>query len=320
MRPRIRVESLVLPRLLATVNELYAVSEAVTTIALKPVVRGMLHPQAGASIFFATLARTAALFLVDYQEFAEATQSAAEYGSPRIELPPLPYPRLAVECADDAVWQMGDEEGHVIQELEFFMINEVERGEEWAVVLLTREPLGDDDDLGNTEPHVVLYTLTKDGYVRLWAGRGNEPPSAQDLMRASLEELQEKADANMEQIVLQPESAEAQLYRNIPVEFAHLVNARGVEVEALPIPLPERRRWGRKGLVHPQVYFVHIGDGTSDRGGQSDREYHCRWLVRGHWRHYQNGAKSWVRPYVKGPAGAPWRGRPIYILDPRADG
>lgn len=41
------------------------------------------------------------------------------------------------------------------------------------------------------------------------------------------------------------------------------------------------------------------------------REYKYRRMVRGHWRRLPEKS-MWIKAYIKGPAGAPWKGRPVY--------
>jgi hypothetical protein len=94
------------------------------------------------------------------------------------------------------------------------------------------------------------------------------------------------------------------------VQLIDVLGARQVE---LSIPRPHRRAHERRHQhSHPAVYFVDLRQAGDQKPG-SGREYRHRWLVRGHWRHLADGRRTWVRPYVKGPAGAPWRGRPIYV-------
>lgn len=109
------------------------------------------------------------------------------------------------------------------------------------------------------------------------------------------------------------------------ITAAHLLTARGVRHTARTFPRAQRREMTRKLrlLQPPRVYFIELDPkGQHPEGGASDREYHVRWLVRGHWRLSAHGdtfvrAKGgpcvWVRPHIKGPAGAPWKGRPVHV-------
>ncbi|WP_333746158.1 hypothetical protein [Streptomyces sp. IBSBF 2950] len=60
---------------------------------------------------------------------------------------------------------------------------------------------------------------------------------------------------------------------------------------------------------------------TSEAGqGDSDREYHHQWIVRGHWRQHWHPKRQvhrpiWIAPHVKGPEGAPLiGGEKVYRL------
>lgn len=314
-RKQVRVEDLAFPQLLQVIGEAegrMSAHEAETAQALHPVLRLLLDKRTGPAVMVGTLARTAILFVVDHDEFQAACNSGA---SPTTELPPLPYSRIAVECQEDATWAVGYSDGSHDYDLELFTINEEEPGKVWSVCLLLRVAGTYDAPM----QAVQMFTVYAGGRVEFLnvrqrrdlpdlsqAENQNELRSLLDQMRPNAFEWDER--------VYEPDDPVAIGARAIPIEFAHLVNARGVTVDPVAIPRPQRRRFSRSRATHPQVYFVYIGDGTSDAGGVSDREYHCRWLVRGHWRHYADGERTWVRPYIKGPAGAPWRGRPIYVV------
>ena len=95
------------------------------------------------------------------------------------------------------------------------------------------------------------------------------------------------------------------------VQLIDVLGARQVELQ---VPRPHRRAHERQFQHdHPKVYFVDLRQAGEKKGSAGSREYHHRWLVRGHWRQLASGRRTWVRPYVKGPAGAPWQGRPVYI-------
>lgn len=115
----------------------------------------------------------------------------------------------------------------------------------------------------------------------------------------------------------------------LALNCAHLITARGVPRDEIRIPRPTRRRWEKRWRTSmPKAYFVNIAAAAEiDHPGSGDREYHVRWMVQGHWRHIDGGkemctclqhrdnpqAATWIAPYVKGPAGAPWKGRPIHV-------
>lgn len=95
---------------------------------------------------------------------------------------------------------------------------------------------------------------------------------------------------------------------------AQLATARGAVTTQMG-DRRTRRRWARGlGWKPPTIYHLDIGgshEATAEEGG---RVYTCRWLVRGHWRHAGPEGRTWIRPYIKGPVGAPFKGRPTYTV------
>lgn len=78
---------------------------------------------------------------------------------------------------------------------------------------------------------------------------------------------------------------------------------------------PERRRTQRAGLPERDVRVIRLRRGEGgDPTGESGREYHHRWVVRGHWRQQPWGPGRqlrrpvWILPHIKGPEGAPLLG------------
>lgn len=314
---KVRVEDLVFPGLVQFVGEVLQKDEAAVRPTLNPLVKMMANEHVGAVITFAAMARTATLFLVDHTEFVEAVSSA---GEPPLEvgLPPLPYPRIAVECLEDATWAMHGPDGEHHSDLELFMIHEADRGERWDVVLLLKDPQLEPGQ--RTNAHLLIYSIEPDGSCTTFT-RGPDAGEVGDLDELLIdpERLGDLYEKNlMEPVSLPADNPIAKTWRKLPIEFAHLANARGVTIEPVDIPRPQRRRFQRATkYVHPQIYFVKIGgELVESYPGHGDREYHCRWLVRGHWVRPKNKPKHWRRAHIRGPAGAPWRGRPVYVIEP----
>jgi hypothetical protein len=97
--------------------------------------------------------------------------------------------------------------------------------------------------------------------------------------------------------------------------LSELSTAGGVHfVEEVP-PRPTRRRYQRSGKPCPPRQVLIIGNPSrpSNSTGDVDVDWSCRWWVRGHWRHLKN-KKIWIKAYVKGPAGKPWREPPPKYL------
>lgn len=73
------------------------------------------------------------------------------------------------------------------------------------------------------------------------------------------------------------------------------------------------RRRMPKGQEPPRVRVITLRRPAGSSHGESDREYHHQWIVRGHWRQQWYPARQvhrpvWIAPHVKGPEGAPMLG------------
>lgn len=82
-----------------------------------------------------------------------------------------------------------------------------------------------------------------------------------------------------------------------------------------------RRRLARENQEPEPVRVITLRRAASGSGaGESDREYHHRWIVRGHWRQQwypSRGANRpvWIAPHIKGPEDAPLLGgEKVYAL------
>jgi hypothetical protein len=75
-----------------------------------------------------------------------------------------------------------------------------------------------------------------------------------------------------------------------------------------------RRRLEKLGQEPPRVRVITLRrPKSSNDHGDSDREYHHQWIVRGHWRQQYYPSRGvhrpvWIAPHVKGPEGAPMLG------------
>jgi len=244
-------------------------------------------------VFAATVGHlsTASYYLLDAHDVHAALES-----EPPVQetFPPLPFPRIWIEMAHlqpylRFEWDTGDEEGGRLRVLDVLGVGiaEIEQGSVWDVFV----PFMFDD---RAEFFVIGQRIAP-GHVVAMDG---------EMMEASFVPI-----------------------RNLAVGGVHLITARNVPVEDVVLPRPQRKRLLREGVLRaqPRVYFVNLAasgeHGASYGGG---REYHCRWLVRGHWRHIDGGRRfctccdppqiaSWVDPYVKGPTGAPWKGRQVRV-------
>jgi hypothetical protein len=82
-----------------------------------------------------------------------------------------------------------------------------------------------------------------------------------------------------------------------------------------------RKRYRREGKEPPTVRVISLRKpATGGAGEPGNREYHHRWIVRGHWRKQWYASVNdhrpvWIAPYVKGPEGAPLiGGERVYSL------
>ena len=104
--------------------------------------------------------------------------------------------------------------------------------------------------------------------------------------------------------------------RSWVVEMVHIITAKNVD--SIPESRQIRRNLSRKmGIDRINSFTINMHNYIHNAGNAaSSRVYHCRWIVRGHWREYKkSGKKTWVDPYIKGPPGMPWRNpnKPIYM-------
>lgn len=82
-----------------------------------------------------------------------------------------------------------------------------------------------------------------------------------------------------------------------------------------------RKRLARAGHEPAPVRVIELRRPKTTSGhGDSDREYHHQWIVRGHWRQQWHPKRQvhrpvWIAPHIKGPEGAPLiGGEKVYAL------
>jgi hypothetical protein len=82
-----------------------------------------------------------------------------------------------------------------------------------------------------------------------------------------------------------------------------------------------RKRLRRAGHEPAPVRVIELRRPKAPAGhGDSDREYHHQWIVRGHWRQHWHPKRQvhrpvWIAPHIKGPEGAPLiGGEKVYAL------
>ena len=185
-------------------------------------------------------------------------------------------------------------------------INEAVRGREWQIFLPVRRTLSYSEDDEETQlsqhamtlafhvtPHEILGPTPVGKTVKEWRS---------DHLRGLLQ---------------------------LAINGAMLITARGVPKREMQLPRHQRKRIARQRWAPrmPKLYYVDLAEaGEEMETAPKSRTYHVRWLVSGHWRHLDNGESlctcpkhrhsprpaTYIDPYVKGPPGAPWIGRPVH--------
>jgi hypothetical protein len=322
------IDRLVVPELVKVLGEIeeeYSVSEVLTKMAMSPYFKPVLAP----TILFASVARTAVLYVVPAMDLLGACQStdAEDLTLPALDLPPLPYKRIAVESIEDQCFPVRDRDSdRLLYEIEAFTIIEEHQGLSWIVSTYLK--LGDSTlDLGpgdwvsivgkekGDEVAAIAFRLTADGKVTTLTG----------------------SDGSWEDYSEHESGGPFEALRRIVIEAVHLITARGVTRTEYPVPRAERRNFTRsqKRYEHPKLYVVKIGGEVRkpSEPGESGRVYRVRWMQQGHWRRFEHRggkvqlpegtlhplipdkivlSKTWIGSQIKGPPGAPWKGRPVY--------
>lgn len=85
------------------------------------------------------------------------------------------------------------------------------------------------------------------------------------------------------------------------------------DVSETQLQRPFRRRLERAGHKARPVRVIELRRSHCGGGGESGREYHHKWIVRGHWRQQWYPARQvhrpvWIAPHIKGPEDAPLLG------------
>lgn len=274
-------------------------------------------PRYDAEHALSAVLRTGGIYVIEYPGNAFEVPPP-----PELDLPPLPLRRLWVEARDGenitSLCRFYDEERDA--ETFIFGLGVIERteGVEWDLVTVgvnvtqataRRKKQADFDEpvsawsspdrnglIEHAAPAVMRYNAAENRIVS-YMGQGNVGEAA-------------SGDGASEWL------------RGLAVNAIHLITAKRVPRIAATWSRQARRAFERRhGIPFPILYYVDLNEAGETRLGVSDRIYVHRWLVQGHWRLNENGQKFiehkgglcvWVKPYVKGPAGAPWKGRPIY--------
>jgi len=206
-----------------------------------------------------------------------------------LELPPLPFPRLVIEGTKDGepvvmAWKTEKPPHDELIDLSLIVVLEVEAGIKWNVCFVLE---------GKNGYHPWLFQVdNRNGeLVMLFPNR------LTDLIR-------EANETDVKEIT--------RTFAKYTIQCIHVITAKNVAKDKLDLPRGQRRNFSRKYHIEPPaVYRVKLGQ-AGDQEGYGGWHYKVRFLVCGHWRHYDNGTRTWIKPYIKGPVGAPWKGRPVH--------
>lgn len=283
-------------------------------------------------MFFVTMLRTGSIFLLDPEE----VEGAFGQPAPVMELPPLPFPRVVIEGHSWRAGQMPMFRGER-HDLDYM---EVESGSRSANYREEdgRVYVGMSDELAEDFPGEYLYmdmlVISELEPGQTWDVGMGYHFGGEDGARLfdtgeflfSTDRVTPEGIAGKEKLRVDNPVFDkvSEFVRSIAVTAAHLIVADRVPRREVVLPRAQRKHLRRVARLEeqPQIYFVDIAAAGEEREpGVSDREYRHRWLVSGHWRlnaggktfvRHKGGVCSWVRPYVKGPPGAPWKGRPVH--------
>lgn len=243
----------------------------------------------------AQMVRKSQVYIVDFDDASNAMHEAIAGNAQELHLPPLPFETIVIEGHNDMGWGMSYPDGrHAKAYVDMFWIGEIDQGREWRVCTLLRKSVDRNTGL---LPDGFKYFKTIDCY-RL------RPDTGMTFL-----EFKGGRPDGFSWYPSQPDRAIAIQSSHAPIELVNLITANGTSIERFAPIRQQRRAWERKHKqAFPKLNIVVIGGANSPNeiDGDTGRVYTHRWRVRGHWRNYQDGKRTWVRPYVKGPAGAPW--------------
>lgn len=289
-------------------------------------------------VFLKSLISTGGIYRLDGGEMG--TQGVLDSiwgGLPFTDLPKLPFPRMWFEARDKdgqpcplwcgnpppGTWNADD-----AGKLWGMAISEIAQGSAWAVVAV-RHP----EWVYQTNNQIEMSADGSGKYVQLDA----EASIMCDTHRYERIDATgfEHVPDSQDQLWIQAEGGPDQhvseaAYRGAMLAWAvclaDIVTARNVDRRETFLSSKVRKQLTRAAPLRKfftRVYDVSIATSTSDAKDETGRFLNCRFLVRGHWRvadvehaewvEAKEARCIWVRSYIKGPPGAPWRGRPVYV-------
>lgn len=296
--------------MLQVVGEPWRCDERTVEAAMRPGWRLQLDDLDALDSGMRAMLQTGAVFVLDLDRVDEVLRSQP----PELpELPPLPFPRVLIEgrrdpvnLDDDQEW-LGPGPRVANQPLMVFrdqgVVDSASGDISYAHVAIWLVALVEHVQGLDWDVYCCFSSSTNPDYIAAAAFRATPGGIIESSMTAGAHQVGVGVDSTHETVL------------RMALNCAHVLTAKGVPHEPILLPRPVRRRYKKRYQMEmPRAYFVNLrAAGEEGHVGHGDREYHVRWMVRGHWRHHASGERSWIRPYIKGPAGAPWKGRPIHI-------
>ena len=260
----------------------YPVNEATVEKCLDPS-RPFEHHEAGRWLQpsheqVVGILRSSILHLVSAEETTKILLSAGDYPMP--ELPPLPYPRIAIEALETGGWLVESTGGQHLSVYAIFL-SEREQGRVWDCLWYWGDAEDYDRPYSDDERYVPFLAWT----IRATPGKEGFHVSG----------AYEGHPANTAHISDEP----GKVLVKFAIELAQVISADNVPHEPVRhVSRQQRRKWQHKHPYvittdKPRIYYVnlaHAGEQSHEEGDGS-RVYHVRWLVRGHWRHLREDAR-----------------------------
>jgi hypothetical protein len=282
-------------------------------------------------VFVKGMISTGGLYRLDGGE--DGTQGVLDSvfgGLPLTELPPLPYSRMWFEARGPdggyvPLWSITPPEGswnaNDSRELWGVAISEIVPGSSWGVAVV-RKDTWTYEVLEEAEPK-PFRSLTGEAMVHsVLTSIRYERVSARDLLLSP----SRPEDMFGPEHDVGTEGAYRGAMMAWAICLADMVTARNVDRRESFLSRRVKRQLDRVavgGKFAARVYDVSIATATGDAMDETGRHLSVRFLVRGHWRKSQADHAQWVDAkeahcvwipgFVKGPPGAPWKGRPVYV-------
>lgn len=293
------------------------------------------------AVFLRSILSTGGIYRLDGGE--NGTQGVLDSiwgGLPFTELPKLPYPRMWFEARDQhgqpcPLWRGNPPEDAWNRvdcgELWGIAISEISPGTAWAVVAVRHsgwfyethielQKKGDEYERVDSDSGLMFDSHR---YERLDREMIQYLPPDQSHLWIKDEEDRRRYDS---------ESAYRGAMMGWAVTLVDIVTARNIDLRETFLPSRAVKQLTRAAPLKKffsRVYDVSISTSSSDAKDETGNYLTVRFMVRGHWRISDSERAEWVeakeahciwiRAHIKGPPGAPWKGRPVYV-EPKKKG